>query len=175
MHRVELDLETSSARRRQRRAHTAPMAVGYQLLHLVRQLSLRAIVVADDVGVALAHAGDHDLSAMLADSAMWSGFATTSVDEMTLVRIQQRYPDIELEHVASGSLGAGATTVLAVGTQATSRAAVRRAVDGIERICSTTGDTGPIFLHPAVCIADMPTGPVKVREHGVRWAIGACR
>ncbi len=151
------------------------MAVGYQLLHLVEQLSLRAIVIADDVGIALAHAGDRDLSGMLADSAMWSEFASTSIDDMTLVQIQQRYPDIELEHVASGSLGTEGTTVLAVGTHTTSRAAIRRALDGIARICATTTDSGPVFLAPEDCAASPPSAPATARENGVLWAIGACR
>ncbi len=175
MRRAEAYYDVLTASRRQRRAHTAPMAIGYQLLHLVEQLSLRAIVVADDVGLALAHAGDRNLSAMLADSGMWAGFASTSVDDMTLARIQQRYPDVELEHVASGSLGAGATTVLAVGTPATSRTAVRRALAGITRICAATTETGPVFLDPEDCTATPPSAPAPDREHGVRWAIGACR
>lgn len=175
MQGAELYYDVLTASRRHRRAHTAPMAIGYQLLHLVEQFSLRAIVIADDVGVALAHAGDHDLSAMLAHSAMWTGFASTSVDDMTLARIQERYPDVELEHVASGSLGAGATTVLAVGTHATSRAAIRRALDAIARICAATVDTGPAFLAPEDSVPSVPMAPATDRENGVRWAIGACR
>jgi len=173
MQRAERNDEFNLASRRNRRAHTAPMAVGYQLLHLVNELSLRAIVIADDVGVPLAHAGDRDLSAMLADSAMWSGFASTSVDDMTLARIQQRYPDIELEHVASGTLGG--TTVLAVGTHATSRTAIGRALEGIARICAATADTGPVFLAPKDCTSSPQRAPAADRENGVLWAIGACR
>lgn len=175
MRRAERHDDLTQHSRRTRRAHTAPMAVGYQLLHLVEQLSLRAIVVADDVGVVLARAGDRELSAMLADSAMWAGFASTSIDEMTLVRIQHRFPDVEIEHVASEPLGTGGVIVLAVGTLETSRSAVRRAVEGIARICATT-NAGPMFLAPETCANVNATveRPVS-RENGVLWAIGGCR
>ena len=139
------DLQDAESCRRRRRAQTAPMAVGYQLMHLVEQNALRAIVIADDVGMPLAHAGDAELSVLLAESAMWSGFATAAIDEMTLERIQQRYPEIDVGDVASQALGRAGVQVLAIGAEGTAVDAVRHAREGIARICGTTVD-GADFL-----------------------------
>jgi hypothetical protein len=148
------------------------MAVGYQLLHLVEELSLRALVVADDVGISLAHAGDADLCKLLADSAMWSGFSATTVDDITLARIQQRFPDVESDHVASITIGGGAVSVWGVGSSTAPRDAVRHAAEGIARICAGEANVGPVFLEPKSCAPAPAPAPVVTREHGVRWLIG---
>jgi|GEM_PF-4446144 len=173
--------ETANNCRRQRRATTAPMAVGYQLLHLTRELPVGAIVVADDFGHPLAHAGDPELATILAESAMWSPFVADSgdaVDDLTLRRIQARYPEVEGRHVASLEIetpDARGARVLAIGDEAIN--AVKRAVAGIARITSGTADNdnaGPAFFDPA---APMPTkvqgpmSPASLREVGVRWVI----
>ena len=157
------------------------MAVGYQLLHLLRELPVGAIVVADDFGHPLAHAGDPELATILAESAMWSPFVEEKgdcVDELTLRRIQSRYPEVEGRHVASRPIetdDARGARVIAVGDEAV--AAVDRAIAGIARITSgdaSNDNTSPKFFDPT---APMPTsvrGPVSpacMREVGVRWVI----
>jgi len=163
--------EESTSCRRRRRAHTAPMAVGYQLLNLVEEQTLRAIVIADDVGIPLAYAGDPALSALLAESAMWAEFAMTSVDDVTLPRIQHVYPDIESHHVAAQSIGRDGVQVLAVGTEEAPREAVSHAREGIARICGDA-NVGPEFLDAESCESGPVPAPVVEREHGVRWLIG---
>ncbi len=164
---------TSEQSRRRRRAHTAPMAVGYQLLHLTEQLGLEAIVVADDVGHVLAYAGNRHMASLLADSVMWRAFSTQAIDDLTLARIRQHYPYVDLEHVACESVGTAGVCIVAVSPSWACRAAVERARVGIERICASTDGTGPAFLDPAACVSPPVQQPSAPREHGVRWAIGS--
>ncbi len=171
--------------RRQRRAATAPMAVGYQLLHLIGELPVGAIVVADDFGHPLAHAGDAELATILAESVMWSPFCdqdnagASGVDELTLRRIQARYPEVEGRHVVSFAIDtadARGARVVAVGDAA--RAAVTRATVGIARICAEAANdnTRVSFFDPSAPVPERLSGPVTPasdKEVGVRWVIGA--
>lgn len=158
--------------RRQRRALTAPMAVGYQLLHLMEELGLRAIVVADDLGRPLVQAGDRAITSILADTAMWSAYATHGVDALMVRRLRTWYPDILPTHVAAMPLGIAGATVLAVGTHATSRDAVDRAREGIARICRATAGIGPQLFDDAPAAKRAPTSPpAPWREDGVLWLV----
>jgi hypothetical protein len=165
------ETRSEAACRRRRRADSAPVAVGHQLLHLQRERDLRAIVLADDVGVPLAQAGDASLSALLAESAMWSDFACSSVDPMTLERIQQRYPDIDSSHVAATPIGGAGVQILAIGAGDYASQAGRRAHAGISRICTRTDD-GSAFLRDVAPAKAPRIADPRERAHSVRWLLG---
>jgi len=99
------DAETTSLEgvgpcRRQRRAESGPKAVRYQLQKVAEGLSLDAIVLADDLGRVLAHAGSTQLSQMLASAAI----ITTIGD---------------LDRARAGTAGTRALNWAAVGREAT--------------------------------------------------------
>jgi|GEM_PF-4081930 len=69
--------------RRRNRSSLHREAVGHQLNHVAETLQLDAIVLADDLGRPLAHAGDPQLASMLAELALWSAPAADELDEAT--------------------------------------------------------------------------------------------
>jgi hypothetical protein len=155
--------DTKSTCRRRRRAADAEAAVLLQLEHVRAELALDAMVLADELGLPLAAAGDAELAGVLADAAMWAAFADAAADALTLARLRELRSEIEPEHIArfAVSLVPGVDAhLLAVGASPARRAAVERAAAGIERI---VGRARPPALGAV---------PLAPREHGVRWVIG---
>ena len=87
--------------RRQRRSAYVPHAVMFQLQHVLEVLELEAIVLADDLGLPVAKAGNEDLAELLADSAMWTDRHGPMIDTATREELQRRYPRFRDYEVAS--------------------------------------------------------------------------
>jgi len=152
--------------------------VRYQLQQVAEGLSLDAIVLADDLGRVLAHAGNPRLSHLLADAAMWS---MEGLDEFTVERVQHNYPDIERNDLVAENIvvpGADGTRIIAAGKSFALRVGVEHAIAGIRRICTTWQECAPTWPKEA---ANDETGPdaaeqnEAARDHGagVRWALSA--
>ena len=122
--------------RRRRRAKSGPIAVELQLRQVAEGLALDAIVLADDLGRVLAHAGSLELSRVLANSAMW---APEGVDGFTIEHARHRCPNLEPDDVVAESVdvpGADGAKLIAAGKSFALRTGVDHAIDGIKRICT---------------------------------------
>ena len=159
--------------RRRNRSLLHREAVGHQLSHVAETLSLDAIVLADDLGRPLAHAGDAELSGLLAESAMWTMPDDDSLDEATMARIRVLYPDLENRHFVTRPIalnGEFGTRVIAAGKSFARRIGVDQAALGIERICDDA--KGHVFT----CVntsGPRYTGVPKQRRRKsvVRWLL----
>lgn len=159
--------------RRRNRSSLHREAVGHQLNHVAETLQLDAIVLADDLGRPLAHAGDPQLASMLAELALWSAPAADELDEATLTRIRALYPDLENRHVVAKRIaltGARGTRVIAAGRSFARGIGVDQAVNGIRRICEDAGqDVFAQIRSTAPAYTGVPRQ--RRREGGVRWLI----
>lgn len=159
--------------RRRNRSSLHREAVAHQLSHVAATLGLDAIVLADDLGRPLAHAGDPQLASLMAELALWSEPGADALDESTLARIGALYPDLEHRHVVARRIaltGACGARVIAAGKSFARGIGVDQAVSGIRRICEDAD--------PSVFATARPTAPAysgvshqRRRERGVRWLI----
>jgi len=166
--------EATPARcRRRNRSSLHRLAVAHQLAHVAETLSLDAIVLADDLGRPLAHAGNPELSSLLAEMAMWSMPSEDELDESTLRRVRALYPDLESRHFVARRIylnGAIGTRIIAAGKSLARQVGVDQAVRGVERICD---DAKEHLFDQARTNAQAYTGVPRQRrrESGVRWLL----
>ena len=162
-------LNSSEGCRRARRAEVPRQAMRYQLLQIVEELGLEAMVLADDLGRLLVQAGDPALGQVLAESAMWFEFAEGGeADELTVRRLQQLRPELQQRHVVARPVAVevgGAAHVIGVGASELRVGGVERAARGIARIC----DVPQPVVTAAVVAAQAQAG--QRRQSGVRWLI----
>ncbi len=90
--------------RRTNRGTTPSEAVSLQLRHVANVLNLDAIVLADEMGSRVAHAGDPRAARLLAEGAMFSAYGSSSIDDVTLESLQQHYPGVRSYHIVSHRL-----------------------------------------------------------------------
>ena len=130
---------TAVKERRRRRAKTPTEAMTFQLRHVADILSLDAIVLADDLGMPIASAGDPAITRMLADSAMWSAFSEDAVDEVSLETLRESRPDVEREHLScrTVSIESQKFSLLACGRSTGRHIGMEHAATGVERIART--------------------------------------
>lgn len=170
---MELEVDDAPCRRRQRSSHQRE-AIAHQLTHVAQTLALDAIVLADDLGRPLAHAGNAELSALLAEMALWADPGdAAALDEGTMLRVRAAYPELEKHHIVADSVevpGAAGTRVIAAGRSFARRIGVEHAIGGIERICGTK--TRPVFETASTTAPSYCGVPrQRRRERGVRWLL----
>ena len=125
--------------RRRRRGRTAQEALTYQLLHVAEVLGLDAIVIADELGMPVAQAGDPEVSNILANSAMWAQFTNDDIDDISFEALSGQMPEVQKFHVVSIPINLphveGTSRLLLVGHSDGRSAGAEHAARGIGRIC----------------------------------------
>ena len=146
-----MTIETNMSEMKERRNHrgtTPAEAVSLQLRHVAEVLELDAIVLADEMGSRVAHAGDATAARMLADGAMFSAYGKDSIDEITLESLKERYPGVRSYHVVSHRLQISGQNesfmVFALGRSAGRAVGLQHAVQGITRICEKSFPGQPL-------------------------------
>ena len=129
--------------RRRRRSDIPHVAMRLQLRTVAEHLGLDAIVLADDLGLPLAFAGDPQLSDLLAQASMWTWSQNSPVDWFTRDCVAAVDPSIDEDDFVSIKIPrqdqGGFWRVTAIGRRPDTSDGVEHAVTGIERIASELG------------------------------------